>query len=436
MTVNESTPLPRPDPATRVVARATTESTTRRTEAMATSEPATGRLERHAWRRALAVGMITYAVTRLCVLVGAAVRASQRAVDARLAGVPEPSAQTSVSDVLTSWDGLWYLAVARDGYPTSIPENVNFEQMEARAAFFPMFPGAIRLADSLVPGGDTVAALLLNLVLGALAVLLVGLLAREIADTTVATRAMVLFAVFPGSFVLSFAYAEALMIVFAGCCLLFLRDERWLLAGLAGALATATRPNGVAIVAACALAAVFAIRRDRQWKALLAPLLAPLGFIGFMLYVDAVAGERGAWFRVQTEAWGEGVSFGWTAVRSVGEFVTDPLASPTGALTVASIVAVTFMAWASWRVRLPWEWLAYSAVIVAMVLLPETVTIRPRFVFAAFPLFIGVAMWWPDRRDASERGELAFHGWSLVLLASGAGLVGLTGLYGALGAIP
>lgn len=377
--------------------------------------------------------MLAYVVSRCCVLVATAVRASQLAIDARLAGLAEPSAGSSVSGALTSWDGLWYLAVVRDGYPESIPADITFEQLEARAAFFPLFPGAVRLADAALPAGDTFAALFLNAVLGALCVLLVGLLAREVADERVATRAMVLFAIFPGSFVLSFAYAEALMIVFAGSCLLFLRDQRWVLAGFAAMLTTATRPNGVAIVAACAVAAFFAIRRDRDWAALAAPTLAPLGFIGFMLYVDATAGERGAWFRVQTEAWDEGVSFGWTAVTSVAEFFTDPLDSPTGAITTVCVIAAAFMVWASVRVQVPWEWLAFSAVILAMVLLPETVTIRPRFLFAAFPLFIGVAAWWPDGR---ERDDVVRTSWDGIVLLSGAGLVGLTGLYASLGAIP
>ena len=64
--------------------------------------------------------------------------------------------------------------------------------------------------------------------------ILVGHLARRLYDNDVAERAMVLFAVFPGSFVLSYAYAEALLIVLAALCLWFLMDERWLLAGVDG----------------------------------------------------------------------------------------------------------------------------------------------------------------------------------------------------------
>ncbi|MEL6890895.1 MAG: hypothetical protein AAFP84_04825 [Actinomycetota bacterium] len=442
MTVSDFASLPAPDPNTRAAKPAveivppTHSSHVEPTPASppdttATNQPGTSG---SSWRRALTVGLVAYALSRFCVMVGTAVRASQRAVDARLAGFPEPATETSVTDALTSWDGLWYLAVAREGYPTSIPDNVNFEQIEARAAFFPLFPGAIRFVDAILPGGDTLAALVLNVILGGLAVVLVGLLARDVYDDTVAMRAMVLFAVFPGSFVLSFAYAEALMIVFAGSCLLFLRDQRWVLAGLAAMLTTATRPNGIAIIVACAIAAFVAIRRRGDWSALAAPLLAPIGFLGFMVYVDVVSGERGAWLRVQTEAWDEGVSFGATAVRTIVDFVTHPLGSPTGALTLACVLTTAFIAWASIRARLPWEWVAYSAVIIAMVLLPDTVTIRPRFVLAAFPLFIGVAAWWPTTSRSDQAPTIRV--WDAVILISGAGLVGLTGLYASLGAIP
>jgi hypothetical protein len=55
------------------------------------------------------------------------------------------------------------------------------------------------------------------------------------------------------------------------------------------------------------------------------------------------------------------------------------------------------------------------------------VTARPRFLFTAFPLVIPVAAWFP-RRDRVA--------WELMLVACGAGLAALTGLYAAFGAIP
>lgn len=418
------------------------------------SDAAVTDIERRRWKRALIVGLLAYVVSRLCVLGGTIVRASQITIDAREDGEPEEGAVNLITSVLTSWDGRWYLELVRQGYPDSIPANITYEQTEARAAFFPMYPGAVRVLDSVLPGGDTLAALFLNFVLGAVAVVLVGLLARRVFSAPVAARAMVLFAVFPGSFVLSFAYSEALFIVFAASCLLLLHDERWLLAGLAAALATATRPNGVAIVFACLVASAIAIRTRRQWSSLLAVLLAPLGFVGFQLYVDDVAGERGAWFRVQSEAWSEGASFGATAVQNTLSFIASPFDSTADALTVLSLGALGLMLFAAWKKRLPLPWVAFSAVIIALMLIPETVTARPRFVFTAFPLFIAVAAWWPQPGLRSEAGTepspqvggdveagddaLAWErqSWNFVLIACGAGLAVLTNLYGVFGAIP
>jgi hypothetical protein len=394
--------------------------------------------------RAVVVGLTIYLVSRLCVIAGAGVRAAQRVVDVRediAAGIvdeAEPSAGSTISNVLTSWDGRWYLEIVRGGYPDSIPDNITYEQLEARAAFFPVYPWLVRFVDFVLPGGDTLAALLTNFLLGALSVVLVGVLARRLFSVAVAARSMTLYAVFPGSFVLSFAYAEATFMVIAALCLLFLVEERWLLAGLAAAVGTGTRPNGVALIAACAVAAILAIRRRRDWAALVSVALAPLGFIGFQLYVDAQTGERGAWFRVQREAWSEGTSFGATAVVNTFGFLTSPLSSPADALTALSLLAMFAMLWCLWKRHLPLPLVAFVAVVIALMLIPETVTARPRFLFTAFPLFIAVGAWWPepDADPDHHRASWDRSGWDVVLILGGAGLATLTGLYGVFGAIP
>jgi hypothetical protein len=380
------------------------------------------------WRRALVYGLAAYVVSRLCVLAGAGVRAAQVVVDATEEGEERPgSAVNIITGVFTQWDGLWYLEIVRNGYPRTIPPDITYFQEEARAAFFPLYPMLVRAVDFVLPGGDTMAALALNFLMGAVAVVLVGMLAVRFTDVETAARSMMIFAVFPGSFVLSFAYSEATLIVLAAACLLLLHDERWVLAGVVGALATATRPNGLAVVAACAVAAFIAIRRRRDWSSLAAPLISPLGFVGFQAFLFWHTDESAAWWRVQREAWAEGTSFGVTAVRRTYSFITNPLASPTDTITVATLVALGIALWCVWKRRLPPPLLAYSLVVIVLMLLPATVTARPRFLFTAFPLVIPVAAWFP-RRDRVA--------WELMLVACGAGLAALTGLYAAFGAIP
>ncbi len=399
--------------------------------------------ETAAWRGVVRKAGLVYLFSRLCVMVGAAIvaaelRADDNAVRANFPDAPfaDPqyvskaiptSAVRPMLDVLTSWDGLWYLRIIRSGYPRSVQPNVTYDVSDARAAFFPSYPMLVRFVDKVLPGGDTTAALFTNFVLGAIAVLLVGVLARELFGIRVAERSMILMALFPGSFVLSFAYTEALLLALAAGCMWCLLKRQWALAGVLAAIGTATRPNGIALIAACAIASFFAIRDRREWRSLVAPLLAPIGFIGFMLWIDAHTGERGVWFRVQTEAWGEGTSFGLTAVRRTLKAFTHPLTSPTNTITAVSVVTMVLLLWFLNKHRLPSYCNAYVAVVLLLMLLPSTVTARPRFVFTAFPLLIAAAVWFErDKRDW----------WPYVIGACSAGLVGLTALYGVLGAIP
>ena len=393
------------------------------------------------WYRILRKAGLVYLFSRVCVLAGAAIVAAELRADInQVKGLDVPfadphlvsqvaprSAVSPMLDVLSSWDGNWYLRIVRSGYPRHVQPHVTYEVADARAAFFPTYPMLVRAVDKVLPGGDTTAALFTNFVLGAVAILLLGILAKRLYGQQVAAKSMVLAAMFPGSFVLSFAYSEALLLVFAMACLWCLMSQRWVAAGLLAALATATRPNGLALVLACAVAAWLAIRRERAWRSLAAPLLAPIGFIAFQLWLGNHTGEARVWFRVQRQAWNEGASFGLTAIRQTFDAFSRPLTSPTHTITAASVATMLLLIYFAYRKRLPWPMLAYSAGVLALMLLPSTVTARPRFLYTAFPLFISAAAYLHTvRRDL----------WPYVIGACSAGLVALTALYGVFGAIP
>ena len=136
------------------------------------------------WRLALKHAAVAYLVSRHAVMVGAAIVAAELRADenkikerlvwgflgkvdphARSGSLPK-SAGSMMLDVFTSWDGLWYLRIVRFGYPSFVPQNITYDDTEARLAFFPAFPHLVRIVDAVLPGGDTLAALILNLVLG------------------------------------------------------------------------------------------------------------------------------------------------------------------------------------------------------------------------------------------------------------------------------
>lgn len=407
-------------------------STVDHADAAAATDSPSAHEARRAWHRALVVGIGAFTISRLIVLFGAYTRAAQVVTDRQSRGNQFPqSTRPMIEAIFTQWDGKWYRMIAEHGYPSELPDRITYITGNgATVAFFPVYPYLARWFDFIAPGGIVQALLGVNGVLSIAAVVLVGLLTRDLYGTATAQRSMVLFALFPGSVVLSWSYAEAALIVCAAACLLFLQREQWVLAGVAAAIGTATRPNGVAIIAACAVASAIAIYKRRQWRSLMSVVLAPVGVVAYHAYLRVHTGEWGAWNRAQREAWNEGWSWGATAIRFTWRFLENPLGTAYGATYLHTAIALALFAFGlfcSIRVRLPWPMLAYVAVIAVLMIGPDTVSARPRFVFTAFPLMLGIAAWWPLRpREA----------WDGLVVVSAGSLAAAAMFYGSFAAIP
>jgi hypothetical protein len=160
-----------------------------------------------------------------------------------------------------------------------------------------------------------------------------------------------------------------------------------LVAGVLAALATATRPNAMALVVACAWASFVAVRSERDWRSLTAPLLAPLGFVVFQVYLWVHTGHADAWFQTQQGGWGERLAIGATWGK-LSEFIRHPMADVNITIAVAGtvFVAVTFVLLV--RSRPGGPILVYTAGVVLLALLSQTLGARPRFILTAFPLVV------------------------------------------------
>ena len=289
---------------------------------------------------------------------------------------------------LTTWDGRWFLRAIRQGYPTHLP-MVHGHVAQNPIAFFPLFPLGVRALH--VTGLDLgTAALVLSGVTGATAVLAVGYLTRRFAGDRAGKRAALLFAVFPGTFVFSFAYSEGIVVTCVGFGLIALLDRRWWLAGLLGALATAASPLALAFVVSCAWCGIGAAWKDRRPWPLLAPLLAPLGFVAYMAYLWRHTGQLMAWRLTERGGWKSYPSLAYP-FRIIWTFVRDPL-SPTitgqilFAGTVVAVIGVVLMI----RERQPMPVLLYGICALGSAAVSQPVGLRPRFLMLAFPLVIAL----------------------------------------------
>lgn len=350
----------------------------------------------------VAVVLALYLVSRLVTMVGAA-----------LATLVVPG--TTMASVLTQWDGDWYVEVVNEGYPSSVAV-VDGRLEQNTTGFFPGYPLVVRAANPILPGGPDQAAVLVALVLGATATAGVALLAQALSDRATAERAAALFCFFPGSIAFSLAYSEGLMLTAGAGCLLFLHRRQWLAAGIAAAVASAARPTGIVLAASCAWAAAMAIRSRREWRALVAPLLAPAGMVAFFTFLWARTGDAGFWRRTSEEAWRERRDFGANTLQGFWDFLVSPFDDADQFVLGLSLLFALAAVGCLVRARLPGYANVYVAGMLALPLLSAILGPRPRFVLAAFPLFIGLA-------------AVARHRAFVPLLAASAGLLPLVLVY-------
>ena len=352
-----------------------------------------------------------YAASRLVVLV-AAIPAALHS-DPGIGPWPGIQGGSALERVFAQWDGAWYLWVADRGYPTA----AEYRHHLSDVAFFPGFPALIRGVSSVTGLSTLHAAIAVSFVLGAAATVLVWQLAARLVGRDKANRAAALFVFFPGAFVLSMAYAETLMIVAAAACLFFLLDRRWTLAGLAGAVATATRPNGIAVLIACAVVAFVAVLRRREWAAVHAPLLAACGVGSFFTYLWIRTGHLNAWFESERVMWHDHFSAGTGILRRLeGVITTPPTSLASGRLNdviadVGIVLVVLALVWLA-RTPMPLAVKAYTAAALVIPALSYAVGPRPRMLLAAFPLAaFGAAR-------LSNRAYYAVLGTSVILLVA------------------
>lgn len=139
----------------------------------------------------------------------------------------------------SKWDSQWYVQIAREGY--------FFRPMQqSNVAFFPLYPLSMRVLSRLTTGNLVLAGILISNVafLWAL-VFLYRLAALELGDRESARRTVFYLAFFPTAFFFSALYTESTFLLFAVATIYFARRRFWLLAAIAGVLASMTRNLGV-----------------------------------------------------------------------------------------------------------------------------------------------------------------------------------------------
>jgi len=313
------------------------------------------------------------------------------------------------------FDTLWYLRIAESGY-----------DQPAGVVFYPLYPWLIRDLSGLA--GPMAAALLIS-TLAAFFYFwgLLRLVRNEVENevrsefpSSQPLRAVMIAAAWPASFFFFAGYTEALAVALIVWCIVWARDERWVLAAACAFAAGLTRSAGTLAIVPLAIMAWRAPRRAR-WPV----AIAPLGTLGYWFWlhqagrVSVLAAYRTYWNTEVASPW----TTLWFAIRSVAERFDS--------LVMISLVSLFFFFVAgvtARRIRI--EDRCFSAAVIGHLLLrlcwPPLLG-APRYLLPVYPAYLTMGKW----AEKMERTRfvflcgalfafnliwmLAFLNWSLVL---------------------
>jgi hypothetical protein len=298
-----------------------------------------------------------------------------------------------------SWDARWYRLIVERGYGTIEVESAT--RIYSDMAFFPLYPGLIRAVQAVLPLGFVNTGLLIAWLASGAAAWGIYAVGERAHGRRTATILVLLWGVLPHAVVQSMAYTEPLMTALAAWALYAAMTDRWLSAGALALLAGLSRANGIAVVAALWAAAVAQVRgrarapgaeRRPGWRLWAGVAAAPLGWLGYVLWVGRQEGDvvRG-YFRVQ-RLWGSEFDFGRDALGQMSRLVRgQDFFAYYMALAIIAVTVVLFVLHALDRPPLPL--LVYSTVLLLIALGgARYFTSKPRFLLPAFPLLLPVAV--------------------------------------------
>ena len=280
---------------------------------------------------------------------------------------------------LTSWDGVYYLGIARDGYQVG-PVNGPYPE----TVFFPLYPALTAAAAAPLGGDLPLGGVLVANVCGLLGLLGAYALARRRLSRDAALLAAAFVALGPGSVAFSMAYSDSLFLALAVGA--FLAADR----GGSQARGGSTTRGGVGWRAVAGVLALLAGMTRLQGALLFVPLLwlfvqqdqgrprsswlaalgAPVGLAAYCLWIGNLTGDplgpilaQGAW------------DFG-----AVPGAVAEPWVVAVAALIYGSTAVLALkLLWDRWRARIDAPGVSWGAVNLAALVVARRVASLPRY---------------------------------------------------------
>lgn len=288
-----------------------------------------------------------------------------------------------------NFDGEHYLSIATIGYN------------QFQYAFFPLYPGLINIISKLLNDPLLVSLIISNLMLLLLLIVLNKLWSLDYSKEAV-YKGILLFLAFPTAFYLGSSYTESIFLLLAVGSFWYARKGNYWIAGLLGFFACLTRLVGIFLIPSLL---IMWWLENFKLKNLIPILFITLGFLLVLLFNYLQTGDPLYFFHVQPQ-------FG--ANRSGGDliflpqvifrylkilFTVDPMTLTYYiALQEIILTSLAFVTIFVTRKKLGLSYIFFAGAVLLTPTLTGTLSSMPRYILAAFPLFVSSASMIKDQK--------------------------------------
>ena len=334
---------------------------------------------------------------------------------------------------LARYDGGWYHHISQFGYRYHRPG------IQSPVAFFPGYPLAMRYTGSVI-GDNALAGILVTVVCGLGVAVLFWAWCRERLAAPAATTGLLLLLLYPyGYYLYGVMYAEALFLCATLLAFHLVERDHPVAAGVIGAVATFTRPVGIAVAIGLALRALerqgalsrptgpswlrmpsrVDLRRARPRDA--GVLLSLGGLAAYAGFLWAEYGDPFLFSEVE-RYWDQPPGLRtWLKIELLQDLrfhITSPFVwglLVQGTLAMLAMATVPFVGR-----RFGWGYAGYMFVVLAIALVgTKDFQGLGRYVLAAFPVFALAGERLTESPRSLRRAAIACSGLALVLAAAG-----------------
>ncbi len=311
-----------------------------------------------------------------------------------LGGGPEQYLRNPYFWSWLNFDGEHYASIAYQGY------------LPLTYFYFPVFPLVTKFLAGILGGGFknvALAGLFISNISFLTALIGIWKLIKIDYKSDIAKIAILLLLIFPTSFYFGAFYTESFFLALTVWAFYAARRRRWLIAGLLGAVLTATRITGLAFFPAVAYE-IWRAKKEKPKLNLLLPILSlifiPFGLGIYMLYLNKATGNPLEFFSSIT-IFGQQRSTNLVLLPQVFyryffkiipnlTFSYFPVVFSTFLEIITALVFLLLLAWSFFKLRL-----SYSLYFLAGYLIPPlsgSFSSFPRYVIILFPAFLLMAI--------------------------------------------